>query len=96
VLPLGDEDNDDGAETARDPGRKRDIRDFKDMRDECGVAGVFDATVVEEAEAGDRGGMGPMPVEDVELDFGGFFREDLIGDGAGMCGDVDRESLKFA
>lgn len=34
--------------------------------------------------------MGPTPVEDVELDVGGFFKEDLMGAGGGMSGDVAR------
>lgn len=44
-----------------------------------------EATVVEEAEAGDKGGGGGggrgMPVEEVALEVAGFFREDLGGGG---------------
>jgi hypothetical protein len=93
VLPSGDEDNEDGAETARDPGKNRDIRDLKDMKerlDECGVEGPFEATVDEEAEAGNRVGIGPRPVDDVELDVGGFFSEDRVGAGGSMSGEVTR------
>lgn len=90
---CGEEYKEDGAEAARNPGRNRDTRNLSDISerlDECGVAGVFDATVVEDAEAGNRGRAGPTPVEDVELDVGGIFREDLIGVGGGMDGEVGR------
>ena len=94
MLPRGDEESEDGAETARDPGRNRDIRILKCMRerfDECDIGGLLDATVAEDAEAGDRAGVEPMPVEDVELDVGGLFKEDRTGAGEDeMRGDVTR------
>ena len=58
--------------------------------DEKGVEGLFETTVVEEAEAGDRAGVGPIPVEDVEFDAEGNFKEDLTGAGGGTSGDAAR------
>lgn len=72
---IGELAIDEGAEEER-PGRKRDMRSLIDNMEllECGVEGVFDATVVDEPV--DRpGSIGASPV---------FFMEERDG-GGGWC-----------
>lgn len=83
----------DGAEEPRDPGRNRGIRNFSgtiERFDERGVGGMFDPTVVDEADACDRPGIGAGPREDVEFDVLGCFIDDRTGAGGGTSGEADR------
>jgi hypothetical protein len=58
------------------------------MRERLDVDGEVEATVVDEAEAGDKAG---GAVEEVELEVQGFLSEDRFG-GGGTGGEVTRRS----
>ena len=86
----GDEINDDGREAERVLGRKRDMRNLKPAnergeREEEGVR--EDASVVDVAEAVEKGGLiAGLPDDDV-ADGEGFFMEDCVG-GGGRISEV--------
>ena len=83
----GDEINDEGREAERVLGKKRAMRDFKpaNERGECEEDGVKDdASVVDVAEAVEKGGLKAGLPDDEVADGEGFFMEDCVGGGGRM------------